>query len=166
MGGPDHMSARVGTCANPSLMAAHLSRVRETWPAEVWARTGRIQLASAFLASLLSGKWQVMTESEACATGMWVHKIGGNGHGEGGGFGGHWDDGVLELIGNGKEEGRRIRGWLGDVDVSGASKKAGNVSKYLVERYGFDPGKWNGVFNLDRCCTYSRTRCNCYTIHF
>jgi xylulokinase len=26
------------------------------------------------------------------------------------------------------------------VDISGGGKKAGNVSKYLVDRYGFDPG--------------------------
>jgi xylulokinase len=47
----------------------------------------------------------------------------------------------LDIVGGSREEGRRVRGWLGDVDVSGGSRKAGNISRYLVERYGFDPGK-------------------------
>ncbi|KAG6848819.1 hypothetical protein H0H93_013776, partial [Arthromyces matolae] len=71
LGGPDLMASRVGTCASSSLVAAQLLRVRETWPQEVWARTGRVQLASAFLGSLITGKWMPMTEAEASATGMW-----------------------------------------------------------------------------------------------
>ncbi|KJA12581.1 hypothetical protein HYPSUDRAFT_210359, partial [Hypholoma sublateritium FD-334 SS-4] len=59
------MAARVGICANPSMVAAQLLRARETWPQDVWARTGRVQLASAFIASLLAGKWTGMGETEA-----------------------------------------------------------------------------------------------------
>jgi len=132
------MSARVGTCANSSLVAAQLLRVRESWPQEVWARTGRVQLASAFLGSLIAGKWMGMGEPEACATGLWVH--GANAQGQGAGQG-YWDEGVLDIVGGSREEGRRVRGWLGDVDISGGGRRAGNVSRYLVERYGFDPGK-------------------------
>lgn len=137
------MAARVGICANASMVAAQLLRVRETWPQDVWARTGRIQLASAFLASLIAGKWTSMGETEACATGAWVHGGSHNvvppGHQPGQGY---WDEGVLDIVGGSREEGRRVRGWLGDVDVSGGFRKAGNVSRYLVERYGFDPGKF------------------------
>ena len=50
------------------MISAQLLRVRETWPQDVWARTGRVQLASAFLATLVAGKWTSMGESEACAT--------------------------------------------------------------------------------------------------
>lgn len=128
------MAARVGTCAHASLVAAQMLRVRETWHQEVWARTGRVQLASAFLGSLVSGKWMGMGESEACSTGMWVHGQQGQG-------GGYWDEGVLDIVGGSREDGRRVRGWLGDVDVSGGGRRAGNVSRYLVERYGFDPGR-------------------------
>jgi xylulokinase len=82
-------------------------------------------------------------ESEACATGMWVHAAsptsvnGANGSAV---AQGQWDETVLEILGGSREEGRRVRGWLGEVDISGGGKKAGNVSKYLVDRYGFDPG--------------------------
>ncbi|KAK7436187.1 hypothetical protein VKT23_019264 [Stygiomarasmius scandens] len=148
LGGPDHMAARVGTCASASLVAAQLLRVRESWPQEVWARTGRIQLASAFIASLISGKWVPMGEAEACATGLWVH----GGHNPG--SQGYWDEGVLDIVGGSREEGRRVRGWLGEVDVSGGGRKVGNVSKYLVERYGFDPDTIVTSFTSDYLATY------------
>ena len=134
LGGPDHMAARVGTCAQSSLIAAQLLRVREAWP-DVWARTGRVQVASAFLCSMMCGSWVGMNEPEACATGMWVHGTSSSP--------GHWDEGVLEIIGGNREEGRRIRTWLGDVDFSGGSRKIGMISRYLVDRYRFDHG--NGL---------------------
>ena len=137
------MAARVGTCANASLVAAQLLRIRESWPQEIWGRTGRVQLASAFLGSLISGKWMSMNEAEACSTGMWVHGANPNvvsSPGQGSVLG-YWDEGVLDIVGGSREEGRRVRGWLGDVDVTGGGRRAGNISRYLVERYGFDPGK-------------------------
>lgn len=127
------MAARVGTAATPSMVAAQLLRIRETLQHEVWVRTGRVQLASAFLCSLLAGKWIPMSEAEACATGMWVHS-------NTSGTQGHWDEDTLDIVGGSREEGRRVRGWLGDVDTTGGGRRAGNVSRYLVERYRFDPG--------------------------
>ena len=127
------MAARVGTCAQSSLIAAQLLRVREAWP-DVWARTGRVQVASAFLCSMMCGSWVGINEPEACATGMWVHGTSSSP--------GHWDEGVLEIIGGNREEGRRIRTWLGDVDLSGGGRKIGMISRYLVDRYRFDHGEW------------------------
>ena len=112
------MAASIGTAANTSMVSAQLLRVRETWLQEVWARTGRVQLASAFLASLVAGKWTSMGESEACATGAWVHVASHNATG-------HWNEDVLDIVGGSKEEGRRVRGWLGDVDVSGGIEESG-----------------------------------------
>jgi xylulokinase len=132
LGGPDHMAARVGMCANSSLIAAQILRVHETSP-ETWARTGRVQIASAFLASLISGTWINIGEAEACATGMYVYASGGQGH---------WDDEVIEYIAGSREEAWRVRGWLGDVDVSGGGRRVATVSRYLVDRYGFEPGKF------------------------
>ncbi|KAJ7908853.1 D-xylulose kinase [Mycena leptocephala] len=142
VGGPDHMAARVGGAANPSALSAQLLRVRETWPQEVWARTGRVQLASAFLASLVAGKWMPMAEAEACASGMWSHTSGS------------WDEPVLDIVGGSREEGRRVRGWLGDVDVGGGARRAGNVARYLVERYGFDPETGVTPFTSDGLAAY------------
>ena len=130
LGGPDLMASRVGICAHASLLAAQLLRVREAWPADVWNKTSKIQVASSFLGSLVCGKWVGMGESEAAATGMWVH---------GGVQDGYWDDGVMEIVGGSREEGRKVRGWLGEVDLLGG-KRVGCVSRYLVDRYGFDPG--------------------------
>lgn len=89
-----------------------------------------------------------MGEAEACATGMWVHGANasaGAGPVQGSGQG-YWDEGVLDIVGGSREEGRRVRGWLGDVDVSGGGRRSGNISRYLVERYGFDPGMMICVF--------------------
>jgi xylulokinase len=131
------MASRVGTCANASLLAAQLLRVRESWTSDVWSRTGKIQLASQFMASMIVGGWVVMGESEACATGMWVHA----GPGAQGAPGlGRWDDGVLEIVGGSREEGRKIRTWLGDVEIA-SGRKAAHISRYLCERYGFEPGE-------------------------
>ena len=152
LGGPDHMAARVGICANASMVAAQMLRVRETWPQDVWARTGRIQLASAFLASLISGKWTSMGDTEACATGAWVHCANQLALPTGQGY---WDEGVLDIIGGSREEGRRVRGWLGDVDASGGSRRSGNVSRYLVDRYGFDPGTIGSTLSITHNLTQS-----------
>ncbi|KAH9953032.1 hypothetical protein BC827DRAFT_195897 [Russula dissimulans] len=144
LGGPDHMAARVGTCANASLVAAQILRVRETSP-ETWARTGRVQIASAFLASLISGTWINMGEAEACATGMYVYASGGQGH---------WDDEVIEYISGSREEAWRVREWLGEVDVSGGGRRVATVSRYLVDRYGFEPETTIASFTADYLSTY------------
>lgn len=132
LGGPELMAARVGTCAQSSLIAAQILRVREAWP-DVWRSTGKVQLASSFLASLVTGTFLGMGEAEASSTGLWVHSTMA-------GTSSHWDDGVMEIVGGNRDEGVRIYTWLGDVDTSGGRRRIGNVSRYLVERYGFDPG--------------------------
>jgi hypothetical protein len=53
---------------------------------------------------------------------------------------GRWDEGVLEIVGGSREEGRRIRTWLGDVEIAGG-RKAAHVSRYLSERFGFEAGE-------------------------
>lgn len=135
------MANRVGTASTPSLVAAQLLRVRESSP-DVWARTGRVQMASSFLASLLSGSWVGMSEAEACATGLWHHSTDGRGL---------WDDEVLALVAGSPEEARRVRSWLGDVDVSGGGRRVATVSKYMQERYGLEPGRFATCFP----CTYA-----------
>ncbi|KAJ7226725.1 D-xylulose kinase [Mycena pura] len=142
IGGADHLAARVGGAASPSCIAAQLLRVHETWPQDVWARTGRVQLASAFLASLVAGKWIPMAEAEACASGMWSHTTN------------TWDEGVLDIVGGSREEGRRVRGWLGEVDLGGGGRRAGTISRYLVERYGFDPETGITSFTSDGLAAY------------
>lgn len=149
LGGPEHMVARVGICAHASLMAAQVLRVREAWP-DIWRNTGRIQVASSFLASLVCGTYVNMSEAEACATGLWCH---------GGGTGApgtpsRWDEGVLEIIGGNRDEGRKIWNWLGEVDTSGGRRRIGSVSRYLVDRYGFEPDTIVTPFTSDNLATY------------
>ncbi|KAI0643402.1 actin-like ATPase domain-containing protein [Trametes meyenii] len=147
LGGPDLMAARVGTCAHPSLIAAQLLRVREAWP-DIWSRTGRVQVASSFLASLLTGQLVGMGEAEASSTGLWAHA------GSQPGAQSHWDEGVMEIVGGNREEGHRIWSWLGDVDISGGRRRIGNISRYLVDRYGFDSEVIITPFTSDYLSTY------------
>lgn len=142
------MASRVGICAHASLLAAQLLRIREAWPSDVWTKTGKVQVASSFLGSLICGKWVGMGEAEAAATGMWVH---------GGQQDGYWDEGVMEIVGGSREEGRKIRGWLGEVELAGG-KRVGHVSKYMVDRYGFDPGTQLTALSRSR---YIRADCIC-----
>jgi xylulokinase len=145
LGGPDRMAQRVGTAAHPALPAARLLQIRETRP-EVWASTRRVQTAPAFLASLLLGSSAALSESDACATGMWTHAPtppGANPPLPGSGQGSRWDDAVLDVVGGSRAEGSRIREWLGSVETSGGAgggKRLGTVSTFVAERYGFDPG--------------------------
>lgn len=144
LGGADAMARRVGISAggNASMLAAQMFRVREMWGKEVWVRTGRVQVASKFLESLVGGKWAGIGEAEACLSGMWNVQSG------------VWDEGVLDIVGGSREEGRRVRGWLGDVDVNGGGRKAGYVSRYLVDRYGFDPETILTPFTSDTLSTF------------
>lgn len=151
LGGAEHMAARVGICAQSSLIAAQLLRVREAWP-DIWRSTGRVQIASSFLASLITGTFVGMGEAEASSTGLWVHSTTP-------GTPSHWDEGVMEIVGGNQDEGRRIWSWLGDVDTSGGRRRIGNVSRYLVERYGFDPGVYmrsTSVIIMSECLCQKR----------
>lgn len=64
---------------------------------------------------LITGKWIDMSESETSATGMWVHGADPSNTTSQG----YWDKEVLEIKAGGREDGCRVRGWLGDIDVSG-----------------------------------------------
>ncbi|KAG6327454.1 hypothetical protein ID866_11635, partial [Astraeus odoratus] len=64
------MAARVGTCANASLLGAQPLGVRESWTSDLWARMGKVQLSSTFMASMIVGEWVNMGEAEPCATGF------------------------------------------------------------------------------------------------
>ncbi|KAF9244439.1 hypothetical protein BU15DRAFT_71425 [Melanogaster broomeanus] len=148
LGGPDIMAARVGTCANASLLAAQLLRFGSLGRQTFGHALGKVQLASTFLASMVVGEWVNLGEAEACATGLWAHATSPGGPPQG-----HWDEGVLEIVGGSREEGRRIRGWLGEVDVA-SGRKVANVSRYLCERYGFEPDTIVTPFTSDYLSVY------------
>jgi len=122
------------TAAHLSLAAAQILKVRESEP-ESWASAERVMLASAFLATLLLGRWAPMSESEIIATGLWDHsKL-------------WWDEATLELLSGSKEESTRLRLMLGDVERSGG-KILGTVAPYFVERYGVNRGMFLLFFLL------------------
>ncbi|KAF8329836.1 uncharacterized protein EI90DRAFT_3125091 [Cantharellus anzutake] len=110
------------TAAHLTLPATQIMNVREGQP-NVWSSTARIMLASAFLATLLAGKWCRMSESDVVGTGIWNFQAK------------TWDEASLDLLAGGKEEASRLREMLGDVERSGGAE-VGLISPYFVERYG------------------------------
>ncbi|KAG2128391.1 hypothetical protein BD769DRAFT_1457180, partial [Suillus cothurnatus] len=88
----------------------------------------------------------------ACAPGLWVHVNAGAGAQGAVGLG-RWDEGVLEIVGGSQEEGRRIRTWLGDVEVAGG-RKAAHISRYLCERYRFESDTNVTPFTSDYLSSY------------
>ncbi|KAG2113299.1 hypothetical protein BD769DRAFT_1491024 [Suillus cothurnatus] len=84
-----------------------------------------------------------------CVTGIWVHVNAGAGAGAQGAAGlGRWDEGVLEIVGGSREEGRRIRTWLGDMEVAGGRKAV------HTERYGFESDTVVTPFTSDYLSSY------------
>ncbi|KAG8751529.1 hypothetical protein FRC12_012402 [Ceratobasidium sp. 428] len=138
LGGPDALTQRVGT-ATPTT-AAQAIKIREGNP-DAWTHTTRVVLASAFLASVLTGNWAPAAEAEAVATGFWnVEKSA-------------WDTEVLELVAAGKEEGERLRTMLGDVCPAGTTT-VGSVGTYFIQKYGFSPDTPVAPFTSDHLATY------------
>ncbi|KAG8742297.1 hypothetical protein FRC10_001721 [Ceratobasidium sp. 414] len=138
LGGPDALSQRVGT-ATPTT-AAQAIKIREGNP-DAWTHTARVVLASAFLASVLTGNWVPASEAEAIATGFWnVEKR-------------SWDDEVLELVASGKEEGGRLRTMLGEVCPAGTTN-VGSIGSYFIQKYGFAPDTPVAPFTSDHLATY------------
>ncbi|QRV95912.1 FGGY-family carbohydrate kinase [Ceratobasidium sp. AG-Ba] len=138
LGGPDALAQRVGTACPTT--AAQAIKIREGNP-DAWTHTARVVLASAFLATVLTGKWAPAAEAEAVATGLWnIEK-------------GAWDEQVLELVAAGKEEGERLKSMLGDVCSAGTTT-VGSVGPYFVQKYGFAQDTPVAPFTSDHLGTY------------
>ncbi|KAF8530223.1 hypothetical protein BU17DRAFT_35794 [Hysterangium stoloniferum] len=140
LGGPDAMAARVGTAAHAALAAAQLMKVREGAP-EAWVRAGRVTLAGAALASLFLGRWAPIGAAEAAGTGMWniAHGV--------------WDASALEVVGGGGDAARRLTDMLGPVESDGG-RSIGTISRYFVERYGFEKDTTVQAFTSSHLATY------------
>ncbi len=46
---------------------------------------------------------------------------------------GHWDDEVIEYVAGSREEAWRVRGWLGDIHVSGGRRRVATVSSTDID---------------------------------
>jgi xylulokinase len=120
LGGPEGMSTRVGVCGHSSLLAAQIMHIRDAKP-DVWSKAGRVQLASSFLASILTGVVAPMAESDASGTGLYsLAKE-------------QWDDAILQAVG-----GETTQDLLGPVERA-SSKPVGTLSPYFSQKYGLEP---------------------------
>jgi xylulokinase len=147
LGGPEKMARRVGIGAHAGLIAARIMMWRESYPHLFQpGQGGRIGSAGSLLV-VESGLWNVKGAYTAPA--------------QGGGYGGGWDDVVLEVIagptitgsqGQGPVVGKTmLREMLGPVHVFSHPTSAANmdhatkwgyeVSESVCERWGFRRGQ-------------------------
>ncbi|KAF8321157.1 hypothetical protein DL93DRAFT_2212896 [Clavulina sp. PMI_390] len=130
-----------GTAAHLPLAPSQIARVREAHR-DAYEATDRIQLASAFIASLLLGRWAPATEAEMVGTGLWDHSKA------------WWDELMLQLLAGGSvEESVRLRGMLGEVERVG-SKVLGGVAPYFVDRYGISRDAFVIPFTSEHLSSY------------
>lgn len=91
---------------------------------EVYKETSRISLVSSFLASLFLGNVAPIDISDACGMNLW--DIGA----------GNWSEPLIELTA-GKNGVNDLRRKLGEVREDGGGSM-GPISKYFIQRYGFE----------------------------
>ena len=113
-------------------------RLKQKLP-DMYAKTERIALVSAFLASVLLGTYAPMDISEACGMNLW--DIPNN----------TWSQPLLELTA-GKDGAAELRQKLGDVRQDGGGSM-GSIAGYFVSKYGFSPDCQIAPFTGDNPAT-------------
>lgn len=113
-------------------------RFRRKYP-EHYEITSRISLVSSFFASVFLGKFANIDISDV--TGMNLWHIGR----------GQWHDGLLDLATE-KTDRKGLKDKLGAVPEDGGAV-GGKVSRYFVERYGFNPECEIAAFTGDNPAT-------------
>lgn len=124
LGGPEAMSTQVGVTAHSSLLAAQMLHLRETKP-DIWSRTHRVALASAFLCSILTGSLASFNESEAATTGIYSMSKE------------QWDESVLKLISGSEDGATKVKSMLGAIERN-AARPVAKIASYFSSKYGLD----------------------------
>jgi xylulokinase len=121
------MATQVGVTAHSSLLAAQMQHLRETKP-DIWGRTSRVALASAFLCSILTGTMASFSESEAATTGIYsLSKE-------------QWDESVLKIIAGSDDGANKVKSMLGAIERN-AARPVAKISSYFSSKYGLDSGE-------------------------
>lgn len=127
VGGEEALARITGSKAHHRFTGPQICRFRELRE-QVYGETERISLVSSFLASLWLGDIAPLDIADVCGMNLWDIQKGG------------WSEKLLEEAAGGAEAVEELRRKLGEPEeVHG--KRLGSVSKYYVEKYGFNPGK-------------------------
>ena len=125
LGNADELASITGSKAHHRFSGPQIMRFREKFP-EDYARTARISLVSSFIASILLGKVANIDIGDVCGMNLYEIKKG------------DWNEDLLALTAGGCEGVEDLKRKLGSIDEDGGGSH-GRVSRYYVERYGFNP---------------------------
>lgn len=127
VGGGKELARITGSKAHARFTASQIWRFKTYFP-DAYAATDRISLVSSYVTTLLCADGEVkgIDESDACGMNLWDMRSEGRG----------WSQVVLDVIAPG--EGEELARKLGRVETDGG-RVVGNIGRWYVERYGFDP---------------------------
>ncbi|GMK57827.1 hypothetical protein CspeluHIS016_0406610 [Cutaneotrichosporon spelunceum] len=127
VGGAHELARITGSKAHTRFTASQIMRFRTHFP-DAYTATDRISLVSSYVTTLLCADGEVkgIDESDACGMNLWDMTSPGRG----------WSKAVLDVIAPG--EGAELARKLGRVETDGG-RVVGNIGRWFVQRYGFDP---------------------------
>ncbi|WRT70954.1 uncharacterized protein IL334_007953 [Kwoniella shivajii] len=127
VGGPDALAQLTGSRAHERFTGAQIMRFKKVDP-EAYNGTDRIGLVSSAVTTLLclDGEVKGIDESDACGMNLWTMNRKERG----------WNEKLLEEIAGADAE--ELARKLGNVETDGG-RVVGNIGRWYVERYGFDP---------------------------
>lgn len=123
LGGPEALAQATGSSAHHRFTGPQIFRFQRKHPVE-YVKTTRISLVSSFLATVLLGKFAPFDISDVCGMDLWDIKAG------------KWNEKLLALAAGsyGLED---LKSKLGNVPEDGGVH-LGSISKYFIDRYGFN----------------------------
>ena len=125
LGNETELANVTGSKAHHRFTGPQILRFQRKHP-EAYKNTYRITLVSSWLATVFLGEFAPFDISDVCGMNLWdINK-------------GEWHPKLLELAAGGSNNVEELKSQLGSVPEDGGIH-LGSISKYFVDRYGFDP---------------------------
>ncbi|MCJ1394940.1 hypothetical protein MMC18_007821 [Xylographa bjoerkii] len=138
LGGQQQLADVTGSSAHHRFTGPQILRFQRKHP-DAFKKTSRISLVSSFLASIFLGRIAPMDISDVCGMNLWDIKAGS------------YHERLMALA-SGSSNTSTLKQMLGAVHHDSATT-LGNISSYLVRRYGFNPSCQIAPFTGDNPAT-------------
>ncbi|KAK3191734.1 hypothetical protein K4F52_002158 [Lecanicillium sp. MT-2017a] len=127
LGGREDLAQTTGSGAHHRFTGTQIMRLRKHKP-QVYAQTSRISLVSSWLASLMLGRIAPLDVGDVCGMNLWDMPNQ------------QYSEALLALAAGSKDGAAAdLRAKLGEPCMDGG-QRLGTVSRYFVDRHGFDAG--------------------------